>query len=82
MITTSGNTLDLHAGHLSASDLVTVDQLEPLDEIAGPDQPNGPWLLVAVIPTSDFDRIVVLDQDGTEHDVACKPGQLVRRRQH
>jgi hypothetical protein len=75
-------TLDLRTGHQPAANLVPVTDLEPLDEIAGPDQPDGPWLLVAVIPTSDYSRIVVLDQDGTEHDVACQPGQLVRRRQH
>lgn len=61
-------------------ELVTVNRLEPLDEIAGPDQPHGPWLVVAIIPNTAFDRIVVIDEDGTEHDVTCRPNQLVRRR--
>jgi hypothetical protein len=62
------------------SQLVPVTALQPLDEIAGPDQPHGPWLVVSVVPSSSFDRIVVIDEHGDEHEAGCQPGQLVRRR--
>lgn len=58
--------------------LVTVAELEPLDEIAAPDQPDGPWMVVAIPAASG--RIVVIGEDGTEHDVPCRVGQTVRLR--
>ncbi|MDN5934192.1 MAG: hypothetical protein L0I24_24495 [Pseudonocardia sp.] len=62
------------------SHLVRITDLVPLDEIAGPNQPNGPWLVVAIIPASDYRRIVVIDEHGTEYDVSCDPSQTVLRR--
>lgn len=67
-------TLTVTAG----SHVTTVDQLAPLDDIAGCDQPHGPWFTVLVVPSPSC--IVVLDQDGLEYEVTCEPGQLVRRR--
>jgi len=62
-----------------ASALVAVTELEPFDQIAGPHQPDGPWLTVAVIPTGDFRSIVVIDDQGCEHHVAMQPHWQVRR---
>lgn len=63
----------------TGSHVTTVDRLAPFDDIAGLDQPDGPWFTV-LVPGSGWRSIVVLDQDGLEVEVACEPGGLVRRR--
>lgn len=79
MTATQNLHLHLHLDNRPVGDLVPVTDLVPLDDIAGPDQPNGPWFTV-LVAGSGWRSIVVLDQDGVEVEVACEPGQVVRRR--